>query len=235
MHELYDNGVGISAISEALGLDRKTVRKYAHATTLEDLPVGDGRRDTRVQPYLAHLHRRWNEGCTDAARLCAEIRELGFHGSERTVRRSLQAVRATGKPAPTVTGTLTVRQATRLITCRPDSLDEDEKVQLKGLLARCPELEAVAECVRTFAEMMRDKRGAELGDWLVRAETTQLAPLRSLARGLRQDFDAVTAGLTLEWSSGRVEGNVNRIKMLKRVGYGRAEFDVLCRRVLYAD
>ncbi|WP_455357016.1 transposase [Streptomyces sp. SYSU K217416] len=49
-----------------------------------------------------------------------------------------------------------------------------------------------------------------------------LKPLRSLARGLRQDFDAVTAGLTLEWSSGRVEGNVNRVKRIKRDGYGRA-------------
>jgi transposase len=83
--------------------------------------------------------------------------------------------------------------------------------------------------------MMKDKRGAELEDWLVRAEATQMPSLRSLARGLRQDFDAVKAGLTLEWSSGRVEGNVNRIKMIKRTGYGRAEFDLLRSRILYAD
>src|SRR5690606_8178694 len=131
--------------------------------------------------------------------------------------------------------TMTVRQATRLITSRPTSLDEDGKAQLSGLLARCPELNAVAECVSTFAEMMNDKRGAELNDWLIRAEATQQPPLRSLARGIRQDFAAVTAGLTLEWSSGKVEGNVNRIKMIKRTGYGRAQFDLLRRRVLYAD
>jgi transposase len=81
----------------------------------------------------------------------------------------------------------------------------------------------------------RYKRGADLNDWLTRAEATQMPSLRSLARGLRQDFAAVTAGLTLEWSSGKVEGNVNRIKMIKRTGYGRAEFDLLRRRVLYAD
>nr|WTB31133.1 transposase [Streptomyces sp. NBC_00830] len=122
-----------------------------------------------------------------------------------------------------------------MITRRPTSLDEDEKAQLKSILARCPELNAVAECVRTFAEMMNDKRGDDLNDWLIRAEATQMPSLRSLARGLRQDFAAVTAGLTLEWSSGKVEGNVNRIKMIKRIGYGRAEFDLLRRRVLYAD
>jgi transposase len=235
VHALFDKGVGIYAIAKALGLDPKTVGKYAHAATVEDVPTSDGHRDTPIHPYLAHLHRRWNEGCTDAARLCAEIRELGFRGSARTVRRHLQPVRATGKPAPKVPEALTVRQATRLITRRPTSLDEDEKVKLNGLLTRCPELDAVAECVRTFAEMMNDKRGAELNDWLARAEATQMPSLRSLARGLRQDFAAVKAGLTLEWSSGKVEGNVNRIKMIKRTGYGRAEFDLLRRRILYAD
>jgi transposase len=144
-------------------------------------------------------------------------------------------VRATKKPAPEIGETLTVRQATQLLTRRPDSLDEDDTTKLKKLLARCPELEAVAECVRTFAQMMQDKRGAELEDWLVRAEATQMPSLRSLARGLRQDFDAVKAGLTLEWSSGKVEGNVNRIKMIKRTGYGRAEFDLLRSRILHAD
>jgi transposase len=235
VHELFDKGAGIYAIAKALGLDPKTVGKYAHAATVEDVPTSDGHQDTPIHPYLAHLHRRWNEGCTDAARLCAEIRELGFRGSARTVRRHLQSVRATGKPAPKVGEALTVRQATRLITRRPTSLDADEKVKLKGLLTRCPELDAVAECVRAFAEMMNDKRGAELNNWLAQAEATQMPSLRSLARGLRQDFAAVKAGLTLEWSSGKVEGNVNRIKMIKRTGYGRAEFDLLRRRILYAD
>jgi transposase len=205
VHELFDKGVGIYAIAKALGLDPKTVGKYAHAATVEDVPTSDGHRDTQIRPYLAHLHQRWNEGCTDAARLCAEIRELGFRGSARTVRRHLQPVRAGGKPAPKVPDALTVRQATRLITGRPTSLDQDEKAQLKSLLARCPELNAVAECVRTFAEMMNDRRGADLNDWLTRAEATQMPSLRSLARGLRQDFAAVTSGLTLEWSSGKVE------------------------------
>ena len=59
--------------------------------------------------------------------------------------------------------------------------------------------------------------------------------LRSFVTGLRRDQDAVTAGLTLNWSSGAVEGHVNRIKMLKRQMYGRANPDLLRRRVLLAD
>lgn len=83
--------------------------------------------------------------------------------------------------------------------------------------------------------MMTERRGTDLDAWLTCAEDTGLKPLCSLARGLRQDFDAVTAGLTLEWSSGKVEGNVNRVKRIKRDGYGRAGFDLLRRQILLAD
>ncbi|MEV0185322.1 transposase [Streptomyces sp. NPDC050625] len=83
--------------------------------------------------------------------------------------------------------------------------------------------------------MMTERRGTELDAWLTRAEDTGLRPLCSLARGLRQDFDAVAAGLTLEWSSGKVEGNVNMVKRIKRDGYRRAGFDLLRRQILLAD
>ncbi|WTJ87723.1 ISL3 family transposase [Streptomyces sp. NBC_01538] len=236
VHALYDKGVPIQAISETLGLDRKTVRRYAHAATPEEASLGTGsRRYGQVHAYSPYLHRRWNEGCTDAARLHAEIVELGFTGSKRTVRRHLQEIRASGKPAPDKPKTLTVRTATWLITSHPDHLEESGTLKLKKLLSRCPELDAVAACVRSFAAMMTARRGGDLESWLSSAEDTGMKPLQSLARGLRQDFDAVTAGLTLEWNSGKVEGNVNRAKRIKRDGYGRAGFDLLRLQILLAD
>ena len=87
----------------------------------------------------------------------------------------------------------------------------DAALRLKKLLARCPALDAVAACVRSFAAMMTQRRGQHLAAWLEQAEATGLPPLHSLARGIRHDFNAVTAGLTLDWNSGRIEGNVNRI------------------------
>ncbi|MEU6145642.1 hypothetical protein ABZ848_35525 [Streptomyces sp. NPDC047081] len=123
VHALYDKGVPIQAISETLRLDRKTVRRYAHAVTPEEATLGTGsRRYGQVHAYSPYLHRRWNEGCTDAARLHAEISELGFTGSKRTMRRHLQEIRASGKPAPDKPKTLTVRTATWLITSHPDHL-----------------------------------------------------------------------------------------------------------------
>lgn len=236
VHELLAKGVGISAIAEALGLDRKTVRRYAHAAAPEELaPARAGRRGSRVDPFLPYLHERWNQGCTDAARLFAEIRDRGYTGSQRTLRRQLQAVRASGKPAPKVTKQLSVRRATHLLTSHPDHLDENATLRLKTLLARCPELEAVAACVESFAKMMGELDGRRLRDWLDQAAATGFPSLKSLVNGIRQDFDAVTAGLIMEWNSGRVEGNVNRIKRIKRDGYGRASFDLLRLQILHAD
>ncbi|GAA1836773.1 transposase [Actinomadura chokoriensis] len=103
------------------------------------------------------------------------------------------------------------------------------------LLARCPELEAVATCVESFAQMMAELDGHRLRDWLDQAAATGFPSLKSLVNGIRQDFDAVTAGLSMEWNSGRVEGNVNRIKRIKRDGYGRASFDLLRLQILHAD
>ncbi|MFJ7997545.1 transposase [Streptomyces sp. NPDC096310] len=236
VHALYDKGAPIQAISETLGLDRKTVRRYAHAATPEEASLGTGsRRYYQAHAYSPYLHRRWNEGCTDSARLHAEITELGFNGSKRTVRRHLQEIPASGKPAPDKPKTLTVITATWLITSHPDHLDGSGTLKLKKLLARCPELDAVAACFRSFAAMMAERRGHDLESWLASAETTEMKPLQSLARGLRQDFDAVTVGLTLKWNSGKVEGNVNRAKRIKRDGYGRAEFDLLRLQILLSD
>lgn len=78
---------GVDVISELLSLDRKTVRRYAQALTPEEMIVPPYRDHGPLCPCLAHLHQRWNEGCTDSGRLHAELRELGYLGSKRTVRR----------------------------------------------------------------------------------------------------------------------------------------------------
>jgi transposase len=114
----------------------------------------------------------------------------------------------------------------------PDSLDVDEQLKLKQVLARCPDLDAVAGHITAFAEIMCKLGGGRLGDWIAKVEADQLPDLHSFTAGLKRDLDAVVNGLTLPYSSGAVEGAVNRIKMLKRQMYGRASFDLLRKRVV---
>jgi transposase len=93
----------------------------------------------------------------------------------------------------------------------PAHLEPAETDQLTKTLACCPELQATAGHVRDFADLMNKRRGDRLTDWISRVQADPLPALHSLITGLRRDLAAVTAGLSMPWSSGPVEGHVNRI------------------------
>ncbi|MFC9931956.1 transposase [Streptomyces sp. NPDC127190] len=116
----------------------------------------------------------------------------------------------------------------------PDSLSEVDRLRLKAVMAHCPELEALAGHVRSFAQILTERQGQRLPQWLHAIRQDDLPGLHTLAAGIDHDRAAVIAGLTLPWSSGVVEGHVNRIKMLKRQMFGRAGFALLRKRVLLA-
>ncbi|WP_244945689.1 transposase [Couchioplanes caeruleus] len=117
--------------------------------------------------------------------------------------------------------------------CRhPDHLVERDTVRLRALADRCPELATATGLVRSFADMLTNLHGNPLGTWIATAQQAAPPGLTGFATGLTNDLDAVAAGLTLPHSSGPVEGNVDRIKRIKRQMYGRAGFDLLRKRVL---
>ena len=162
-----------------------------------------------------------------------EITQLGYRGSDKTVRRYLHPLRASGLPAPPPIPTPpTVRQVTGWLTRRPEDVAEADALTLKQITARCPALESTQEFVRDFAKMLNQLAGQQVPEWLDRVDRDGELELRSFADSLCRDLAAVTAGLTLPHSSGAVEGNVNRIKTIKRQIYGRAGFDLLRRRIL---
>jgi transposase len=227
-----DAGESLSAISRVTGLDRKTVQRFARAGSAGELLGKATSRESKLDKFTPYLHQRWNEGVTDAAALHAELREQGWSGSEQTVRRYVrpfrQALAAPG-PAQAIPKT---RQITRWLLTRPGHLQADEQAQLEAIRARCRHIDALAGHVTAFAEMMTARTGSrDLEAWLA-AEADDQSGLRSLAIGIRNDQQAVTNGLTLDWNSGKVEGTVNKIKMIKRQMYGRAGFDLLRKRVI---
>jgi transposase len=228
-----DAGESLSAISRATGLDRKTVQRFARAGSIDELLVKVTSRESKLDEFRPYLHQRWNEGVTDAAALHAELQQRGWAGSVQTVRRYVRPFRqalAAPDPAPAVPKT---RQITRWLLTRPDRLQAGEQAQLEAIRARCPHIDALARHVAAFAEMMTARTGGrDLEAWLAAVEADDQAGLRSFTVGIRHDLQAVINGLTLHWSSGRVEGTVNKIKMLKRQMYGRASFALLRKRVI---
>lgn len=233
VHDLLDQGRGIKQIARDLNLATGTVRRYARVENPGDLLHDQWQhRAGPLDEYKPHLRRRLAEGCTNATALHQEIKALGFPGTYNAVRSYVARYRPDKPAAPAQPPS--VREITGWLTRHAASLEQDEKSKRADALGRCPELRALAEHIRTFAKMMTNLDGHLLDEWIAAACSSGLAPLAAFARGLTDDYDAVRNGLSLPHSSGAVEGNVNRIKMLKRQMYGRANFDLLRLRVLMA-
>jgi transposase len=238
VRRLLAEGRNYRQVADALGLSRNTVRRFARAASPEELLVNDGtgRQASILDEHAGYLRERWNAGCTNAAQLHQELRDRGYQGGPTYVRQYLARYRGTTAAPTPAPAPPKVRAVTAWIMTRPDRLADDDKASLDAILAASPELAAVTAAVRAFATVMNERRGRKhLEPWMTAALATGEPALKSFVTGLRADQDAVTNGLSLQWSSGAVEGHVNRIKMLKRQMYGRASPDLLRRRVLLAD
>jgi transposase len=241
---LRAGGCSIRQIARRLELSSNTVLKFANAASIDELLVKATHRPGILDPYKPCLNQRWNDGITSAAALHEEIRARGWTGDAQAVSRYLRQFRTTdgrnrqarAKPqltAPTAPALPKPRQVTRWIMTRPDHLASGDAAALARLLDASPALAAAASHVRSFAAMMTRRQGLlALEDWLAAVEAGDQPALRSFANGIRRDQQAVTAGLALPYSSGALEGKNCKIKHLKRLMYGRANFDLLRKMAL---
>ncbi|MGP3937935.1 transposase [Nonomuraea sp. KM88] len=216
VQELRAKSLSLNAISRELGLAFRTVRKYANATSADELLAPTFARSSKLDEFKPDLTRRWNEGCSNAVQLYTEIKAQGFTGSRRAVQGWLQPLRGYQEVQQEPCPPPKPRRVTGWLMTHPDRLDTEEKARLEQILARCPELINTAELVRSFATMMTNRDGHLLDDWIAAAEAGASPYLATFATSLRRDHAAVQAGLPLAHSSGAVEGTVNKIKFLKR-------------------
>jgi len=248
IHDLAGKCVEIRAIAEQLGLSRGTVYRYLRMReppTRKQSPLAHALPLDAYKPYLL---RRWNEGCRNAQQLWRELVKEGSTQSRTTVGRFIGLLRAeTGqrqkfKAAPVATlydeqeetpRPLTARQAARLLLTVEGRRTSWEQRSLTRLLAADPEIAATYELVQTFGRIVRERRGAEFDAWIHGVQASGPQELHAFVQSLLKDEAAVRAGLTLSWSQGQTEGQVNRLKLLKRSSYGRASFALLRQQVLY--
>jgi transposase len=236
------------AIAQQLGIGKNTVFRYLRTETLPERKRRTDRGRSLLTPYTAYLLDRWNAGCRDALRLFRELQPRGYLGSYATVARYAQRLRHAQGEAPrqrrprhrlpVVTApphrSLTPRRATWLVLRRPEQRTPAEEHLLAQLIAQDAQLADAIALAQAFVQLVRQRQPAQLDPWLARAAESPLAPLQRFAKGLRDDYDAVKAGVTLPWSNGPVEGHINRLKMLKRQMFGRASLDLLQRRFMLA-
>lgn len=241
VHTLKSQGCSIRQIMKQTGLCRRTVRKYLNLTTL---PVKTSPKPgTRlIEPFRDYLLQRLAQGHIPYRQLLEELRTQGFTGSLATLHDgAVWARHLLGQPSPRPTRaakpptkqTLSARALSAFVLCQPATLSEQ---QLKLLHLAC-ELHAdvrfLTETALEFVRMLRERDVTRLDAWLhTTRHATDFPALVSLARGLSSDYAAVRAGLSLPYSNGQVEGQITRLKLLKRQMYGRSNFDLLRIRVL---
>jgi transposase len=223
---LAKHGTSIKEIARRIGRSRKLVRSVLRGTD------GDvfRSRATTLEPHLATLDAEWVAGCHKGAELWRRLRATGFRGSLRVVtewatrRRRSEAtgLGPAGRTPP-------ARRLSRLMTTRREHLSKADAVTVAAIETAVPALATARELLDRFHRMFRTRDMQALEPWVAQTEGTLFS---AFGKGIRADLVAVKAALSEPWSNGQTEGQITKLKLVKRQMYGRARLDLLRARLL---
>ena len=244
---LHRQGWTAPAIAQHVGMSLRTVQRDLQSATFAGRKRRSDLGDSVLTPYKPYLLERWNAGCYTAMRLFRDLRQRGYAGGYGVVAAYVRRLRqAQGLPpghrcprqalppvAEPPCQPLTPRRATWLVLRREAKRTEAEAQQLAQCARSRPRSPRRSTWRRTLRPWSASGNLKRL-TLAARATASTLEALQRFAKGLYEDYEAVKAGVTLPWSTGPVEGHINRLKMLKRQMFGRARLDLLSRRFVEA-
>lgn len=233
---MQGNGKTLRGIARELKASRNTVRRYARCDVVPQLLSKAGWR-SQVGQFADYLEKRWCEAEHTAVLLWQEIREQGFTGAVDAVQRFVQEWRKTpaGKINYSVSSRgMPARRATKLLLNQTAG-SRKENNYIRKLCEISPKVEMIRQIGNKFQQIVKEKRGDLFDNWLVAVRQSGVQDLINWANDLLADEAAVRNALSSPWSNGQVEGQVNRLKTIKRQMYGRANSDLLRARVIYQD
>jgi transposase len=252
---LQQQGFSLREISRRIKISRQTIRRFLRAESFPERSKPP-KKASLLDPYKPYLLKRWQEGCWNGTQLYAEIKAGGYTGSAPLLRRFMTQLRkkqhpagsaaplthetsgamvtvpAELAPAPHFVRRLSPTRASWLCVSKSEKLDQKQRQQVEQIRKGHRDLDCAYQLSQTFVSMLSERRGKDLDAWLVQAEHSGLAELKSFAQGLRRDYAAVRAAFSSRWSNGQVEAQVNCLKLQKRLMFGRANFDLLRLHVL---
>lgn len=230
VHKRFAEGQSKKRIAWELGMGRMTVRRYlAQDTPPINMPRQFGQ--TKVSSFLNYLKQRWEAGYHDGRQLYQEIVNLGYQGKISQVYNTLRTWR-TDKPIH-LSQLQSPRPLSRWLLRSQDRLKTAEKAELEKILNLNPSLANGYQLKEQFINIIRGQDISGLYNWLQEATNSNLKPFQGMVASIRQDFEAVKNALLLPWSNAQCEGQICRLKLIKRMGYGRAKIDLLRQRVLH--
>src|SRR5436309_34290 len=237
MATLRAQGLTQREIAKRMGMPERTVRNWLKRGAA---PTNERhfRRRSVFDPYAAYVLARWQDGIHEAKQLYEEIQAQGFSGTVRIVQRFVQALRddpekITLAPASGA-DRFSSKTATWLFIRDPKQLTTEKQAELELICQRSETARKTYALTQQFMSMLRLRHGQEFERWLSAVEASQIPELRRFAQGLLKDKSAVVAGLTLSYSNGPVEAQVQKLKLVKRSMYGRAKLPLLRQRLLHA-
>jgi transposase len=232
---LRDQGIKVKEIAKRVGLGVRTIQRWVTQDSYVQTNYHH-KHHSRYEAYAPYVQKRWEEGCHNIQQLWREIKAQGYPHSDRALRRQLGARPGKKKESLSPASPLDRFEAKTAVWLfiRPlKDLDEKERADLKALREVSETVETIYQLVQEFLQMVRKRGGKQLEDWLIKVHACHIPELRRFARGIELDLAAVLAGLTLSYNNGQTEGQVTRIKLIKRMMYGRAGFALLRQRVLH--
>lgn len=250
VRQFWQQGATIKRLAEQFGMHRRTVRLFIRSESYPER-LKPRSRTSQLDRHLEYLAQRWAEGCHSAAALYRELRPRGFRGSQSLVRHYVAQWRSALPPElqrarrgpettkPTVTGRKKLivpspRSTAWWLLQQPGKLEVEQQAYIQRLCETSPEVADVQQLAQRFARFVRGRKAQEFAPWLEEAAKSSSQEVKGFVTGLKRDQAAVEAALTYAWSNGQTEGQVNKLKNLKRQMFGRANFDLLKARVLAA-
>ena len=225
---LARNNVPIRQIVRRTGHSRKLVRQIIRGERTDVFRT----RQCSIDAQLPFLDAQWGSGCRNGAELWRRLKEQGFRGSSRMVSewatRRRRAEKATDEQLQRVPSARTIA---RLMTTARDHLSKADTVTIVAIENGVPILVQARTLIDRFHAMIRKRTDAALDPWITEARTSLIA---SFATGIGNDRTAVHAAITEPWSNGQTEGQITKLKLVKRQMYGRAKIDLLQARVIGA-
>jgi len=234
--ESHKQGLTAKEIAHQMDMSERTIQRWLAAGTF---PEAKKRRKkgSDFDLFAAYVLKRWQEGERNGLTLWREIQKQGYTGSERTVYRHIETLKQVSVQTslnPDRLHKFTASTAVWLFVRDPKSLDEVEQEDLATFCQASPTLKQTYDLVQDFMQMVRKREGYRLDAWLKRVAASDISELQSFASGVEKDKAAVKAGLTWSINNGQVEGQVTKLKLIKRTMYGKAGFPLLRQRVLHA-
>jgi transposase len=225
---LAKDGIPIKEIVRRTGHSRGLVRKVLRGQRSDIFRT----RESSLEVHLPWLDEQWAAGWRNGAELWRRLREHGFRGPLRVVTEwATRRRKAEDADTGALGRTPSARTIARLLTIGRDVLSRSETVTVAAIEDGVPLLVEAREVIAAFQSLVRKRSLADLGPWLVRARSSLVA---SFAAGVMKDLAAVTAAISLPWSNGQTEGQITKLKLVKRQMYGRGKIDMLQARVMAA-